>query len=80
MITALHSEYPSPGFYPNPFTERLYFITEKPVAIQIFNSNYQLVKTGTVKKSINLEELPSGLYFIQYTIGDRLKIQKVIKN
>lgn len=78
-ITAFDFQYQSAEVYPTPFTSRLYFNTDSPITIRIFNSNQQLVEEVKVKESVNLGALSPGVYYVQYAIGDRQVIRKLFK-
>jgi secreted PhoX family phosphatase len=53
--------------YPNPASRNLYFNNEYSVAI--YNAKGTLVKTKENAKSINISELPAGVYYIKNNEG-----------
>ena len=73
------------GIYPNPVTDYLYVEIEnlKAPSISMFNSIGQRLSlkstTAGNKIRIDLTSLPSGVYFINMLIGEKIFTQKIIK-
>ncbi|MFO0322009.1 MAG: T9SS type A sorting domain-containing protein, partial [Bacteroidota bacterium] len=74
--------------YPNPFRDKLIISCERinantnPIQIKVMNSLGLLVysdKMEGTQKEIQLPELASGLYFIQFTLNEIVVIRKLIK-
>ena len=63
--------------YPNPVVDRLNIVTTLQVSTELYNSNGQLVKTspGTVEMS----DLPSGMYQAVIRYNNRVIIKKIVK-
>lgn len=68
--------------YPNPATETLFVSTDGPSEISLFALNGTPVKQETTGEtgfmSINVSELPAGLYFIKIRNHDTLLVKKII--
>jgi hypothetical protein len=74
--------------YPNPATDNINIRFEEPldgeVTIRLLNSQGKLVKTDVmevtaVEKQINLQDLPSGAYFLKLTKDKLSNVYKVVK-
>jgi hypothetical protein len=74
--------------YPNPASEmvNIKFETEtdKEILLYILDSQGKLVKTdrieeATTDKNINLEDLPSGVYYLRMIKGNLVNVYKVVK-
>lgn len=80
--------------YPNPFVEKIkleYKIPEKTeVAIQIFDENGRLIKQVLKKETqkkgnynytvkFNDQNIAAGNYFVKYTFGNKIYVDKIIK-
>jgi hypothetical protein len=74
--------------YPNPSSENINIKFEEPVddevKIFLFNSRGQLVKTDVVEvavieKQMNLQDLPSGVYYLKLVKGKLSNVYKVVK-
>lgn len=87
---AVHIKSEKLRLFPNPFYDRLQFSIEDPEAqyeVKIFNdlgacvNQYVIPGTGHKGNSINLNTLPSGVYYIKYTnIQNYLsQVEKFIK-
>ena len=63
--------------YPNPVVDRLNIVTTLQVSTELYNSNGQLVRTspGTVEMS----DLPSGMYQAVIRYNNRVIIKKIVK-
>jgi len=77
------------NIYPNPFNDH-FFIEMNGASgkthIEIFNSSVQVVRrdeinemNNIIRKEYNFENLPAGLYFVNFTNSDFSKVVKVIK-
>ncbi len=65
--------------YPNPTQDILFFNIEVD-QIEIYNTNGQLLKSHQLKSnSIDLSELPHGLYFIKLVAQNKTHVQKLLK-
>jgi len=74
--------------YPNPATEIINIqfdaATDKEILLYLLDGNGKLVKTdrieeSSVEKNINVEDLPSGLYFMKMVKGKLVNVYKVVK-
>jgi hypothetical protein len=74
--------------YPNPASENIKISFEEPVDGEIdllmINSLGKPVKTDvieamTVEKMLNLQDLPSGIYYLKLTKGKLVNVYKVVK-
>jgi hypothetical protein len=74
--------------YPNPASDNLNIRFEEPldgeVSIFLLNSLGKLVKTDVieatmVEKQINLQDLPSGVYYLKLTKDKLSNVYKVVK-
>ena len=70
--------------YPNPVKDMLWIQrqTEDAVTINIMNVRGELIKTiigNTAKTKLDLSDLASGMYFIQFSDGQRQYQMKIIK-
>ena len=67
--------------YPNPTKGILNIATSRVsnVLITIFNISGQIVINETNEKTIDINHLENGVYFINVTVGDLVYIRKVIK-
>lgn len=71
--------------YPNPTTENLFINTESISTnsiVKLMDVKGKVVETKTVTHSplvFDVSSLPSGVYFVQYTDGVKMQINKVIK-
>ena len=67
--------------HPNPSIDIIHFDTDSKIgSISIYNSNGQLISIEkSVNNSINIAQLPSGLYIIRFNIGGKTINKKIIK-
>lgn len=67
--------------YPNPVVDILQLKTSKggEISYRIINGIGQTVRTGKTLKSITVDNLKSGMYFIELVIGDDKIIKRFIK-
>ncbi len=73
------------SFYPNPASTHVIisFSGTQPYTIQVFNSAGQLMKVVTnnvLSKTLNVSDLPTGVYFIQIMVGGSIQTKEVIVN
>jgi photosystem II stability/assembly factor-like uncharacterized protein len=71
---------PANGIYPNPSTGMLKLSTSGEVNVTIFNNTGQLVFSSCVtgNGSIDLSDLPRGLYFVEVNDGSTLHSYKIV--
>lgn len=68
------------SFYPNPVEMSLYLENNtQNVQYQILNGQNQVVKSGTASRSIPVQDLTSGVYFIRISDHKNFKVFKIIK-
>ncbi|MCX6330753.1 MAG: T9SS type A sorting domain-containing protein [Bacteroidia bacterium] len=74
--------------YPNPTSENINISFEEPadaeITLLMINSQGKPVKTDvieamTVEKMLNLQDLPSGIYYLKLTKGKLVNVYKVVK-
>jgi hypothetical protein len=74
--------------YPNPASENIKISFEEPVdgeiTLLMISSEGKPVKTDvieaqTVEKMLNLQDLPSGIYYLKLTKGKLVNVYKVVK-
>lgn len=67
--------------YPNPVQNTIYFNLTKNTTYNYFLSdiNGRAIKQGLLHKSLDVNELNSGIYFLKVVANDRFVIKKIIK-
>lgn len=77
-IEELHASEYNVLIFPNPAKNKVYIETDFDFAsTQIFNLTGNLVKTvDASSKEINLQELPSGLYFVRIELSNGKEVTK----
>ncbi len=74
--------------YPNPASENIKISFEEPIdgeiTLLMINSQGKPVKTDVieimaVEKMLNLQDLPSGIYYLKLTKGKLVNVYKVVK-
>jgi hypothetical protein len=74
--------------FPNPASENINISFEEPndgeITLLMINSQGKLVKTDVietmaVEKMLNLQDLPSGIYYLKLTKGKLVNVYKVVK-
>jgi hypothetical protein len=67
--------------YPNPCKENVYISSETEVAYVLFDEMGRKIDTGTVSKdkSIQVSQLPKGIYFVSLITEDSSETIKLIK-
>lgn len=89
LVVSTNNSQNSTQFYlsPNPIADNYISITaitdtNKPITYRICNSLGQILEEGETfsKQNINVNYLPTGMYYIQCTQGDRQQTIKLIKS
>ena len=74
--------------FPNPASEVINIEFDTPVDVEIslflLDTQGKLVKTekieaATTNKQINMQDLPSGIYYLRLTKGKLVNVYKVVK-
>jgi hypothetical protein len=70
---------------PNPFQTQIKIINtdyDNDISFQIFDLNGRMVKSGIspVNKSIKLDNIMNGIYFIKIKFGNRIESHRIIKS
>lgn len=71
------------SIYPNPAEKSITISTysgSPPRRYRIFNATGNIVKEGELENQIFIGDLPSGFYFAQFTLENRVIVKKIIKN
>ena len=63
--------------YPNPVTDRLNVVTTLQVSTELYNSSGQLIRTAP--GTIEMSDLPSGMYQAVIRYNNRLITKKIVK-
>ena len=91
IITAVEENILNPvkvSIYPNPASEVINIQFDTPtdgeISLFLINNQGSLVKTGqietaTTNKEINMQDLPSGIYYLRLTKGKLVNVYKVVK-
>jgi hypothetical protein len=91
IITAIEENLEVPvkvTIYPNPASEivKIQFesATDKEISLYLLDSQGRLVKTdkieaASIDKSVNLQDLPAGIYYLRLTKGKLVNVYKVVK-
>jgi len=91
IITAVEENLEVPvkvTIYPNPASELVNIqfesATDKEITLYLLDSQGKLVKTdkieiSTMDKTINLQDLPAGIYYLRLTKGKLVNVYKVVK-
>jgi agmatine/peptidylarginine deiminase len=67
------------SIYPNPTHQNIYLeIADDSFKVEIFTLLGQLILSDQNNKTINLETLPSGTYFLKVTSQNKMGVKKVI--
>ena len=66
--------------YPNPVNNTLYISSNAEYSYAIYNGMGQEMTSGTAQgtKSVNVSDMPKGIYFLRLTTGTQVMIQKVV--
>jgi hypothetical protein len=74
--------------YPNPTSEMINIqfqtSTDKEILVYLLDAQGKLVKTDRIEvavlnKTINLQDLPAGMYYLRLTKGKLVNVYKVVK-
>ena len=73
------------SIFPNPASQSITFTTNDTTStidqISIYDSlGKEIFRANNCPTTINIEALETGIYFINFTIGDTLSVKKLIKN
>jgi Secretion system C-terminal sorting domain len=91
IITAIEENLEEPvkvTIYPNPASEVINIqfesATDKEISLYLLDSQGKLVKTdkieaATIDKTVNLQDLPAGIYYLRLTKGKLVNVYKVVK-
>jgi hypothetical protein len=91
IITAIDENLEIPvkvTIYPNPASELVNIqfesATDKEISVYLLDSQGRLVKTdkieaASIDKTINLQDLPAGIYYLRLTKGKLVNVYKVVK-
>ncbi|HVN58562.1 MAG TPA: T9SS type A sorting domain-containing protein [Bacteroidales bacterium] len=91
IITGIDENIDTPvkvKIFPNPASEQVKIqfdaATDKEVLLYLIDAQGKLVKTdrideSSVEKTLNLEDLPAGLYYLRMIKGNLVNIYKVVK-
>ncbi|MEZ4798498.1 MAG: T9SS type A sorting domain-containing protein [Flavobacteriales bacterium] len=72
-------EKPSFSCYPNPATNILNTVIEKPVErIEIFDSSGTLILSSAFQKSLDLSHLPRGFYLVKCSTKDNFETSTIV--
>jgi CubicO group peptidase (beta-lactamase class C family) len=77
------AHYSSLAIFPNPANNNIFILSEltnKPFTVQILNANGAIILNGYNQNTIDVSNLPNGLYFIQIQVKNEKLTQKFIKN
>lgn len=74
--------------FPNPANEMINIqfekVVDKEILLYLLDAQGKLVKTGQIEpdvreKTINLQDLPAGIYYLRLTKGKLINVYKVVK-
>ncbi|MBQ5892131.1 MAG: leucine-rich repeat domain-containing protein [Bacteroidales bacterium] len=77
-VSLLEAEAESISFYPNPTNSEITF-SQTIEKVEVIDLTGKAILTFTNAKTINIESLPAGAYYLRLTNNDKAIIQKVIK-
>ena len=66
--------------YPIPTSENIFFNSEIELVVTIFNLLGEQVLKKLARKSINIDSLEKGIYFLHLFDGDNILIHKIVKD
>jgi len=67
--------------YPNPVIDVLKIkMEEVPEKIEIYNINGQLIKSAEITKSIDIEDIPKGIYLVKIFMEGKIGIKELVKS
>ena len=66
--------------YPNPVNNTLFIVCNSECSYVLYNGMGQEMASGTAQgtQSINVSEMPKGIYFLRLTTGTQVNVQKVV--
>ena len=66
--------------YPNPVNNTLFIVCNSECSYVLYNGMGQEMASGTAQgtQSINVSEMPKGIYFLRLTTGTQVNAQKVV--
>ncbi len=80
IISSVNDVSPSNiSIYPNPFTNQINIITEKPFEYEIADYMGRAVLSGKSDKIINTAQLSAGGYFLILKSEEILSVKKIVK-
>jgi hypothetical protein len=91
IITAIEENLGDPvkvTIYPNPTSEMINIqfetATDKEISLILLDAQGKLVKTDVIEtsvinKTVNLQDLPAGVYYVRLTKGKLVNVYKVVK-
>ena len=91
IITAIEENLEVPvsvTIYPNPASEsvniRFETAVDKLIQVQMLDAQGRIIKTDRIEvsvlqKTINLQDLPSGVYFMRLLKGSMVNVYKIVK-
>jgi hypothetical protein len=91
IITAVEENLGDPvkvTIYPNPTSEMINIqfetATDKEISLFLLDAQGRLVKTEVIEtsvlnKTVNLQDLPAGVYYVRLTKGKLVNVYKVVK-
>ncbi|MBY5958106.1 PQQ-dependent sugar dehydrogenase [Membranicola marinus] len=86
MLTATEAvDFYNIKVYPNPASDHLTIETEESLTnaiIEIRNSTGQLIRKmkSSLPGSVSLRNIPTGMYFLKFLVGQKTYVTKILKN
>ena len=77
-VSLLDVEYEEISFFPNPTKSEITF-SQAIEKVEVIDITGKTILTFTNAKTINIESLPSGAYYLRLTNEEKTSLQKVIK-
>jgi len=67
--------------YPNPANNMLFIASDYPVKqLEIINTLGACILSSNNEQSVDISNIPIGMYVIKIYVGTRVFIKKIIKN
>ncbi len=91
IITSIEENFEVPvsvTVYPNPASESVNIkfesLVDRMINVQIMDAQGRIVRTdrieiSVIQKTINLQDLPSGVYFLKLIKGNLVNVYKIVK-
>lgn len=80
MLNIQHSSNENIRLYPNPVQDIIYLETQEPIGmVQIYSTSGMVVFETLTDWEVDVRELPTGTYFLQYSNGEKTFRQPFIK-